>query len=92
MSRERDRNRKMFHTGHFEVIAARFREQVSEYAEPEAVADITYGTDSEGIADVSSAASIRALYSLAKALAERFEFDNESFDRNIFLERCGFIQ
>ncbi len=83
--RERDMNRKMFHKGHWEVIAARFREQVSEYAIPgeEAYDEIEIGT--------AAAASIRALRSLAGALADRFTLDNEEFDKNIFLERCGFI-
>jgi hypothetical protein len=80
MSRERDRNRKMFHKGHYEVIAARFREQVSRYQDDEA-----YPVDTEG------ANKITALLELAEALATRFEFDNEEFDRMIFYERCGLV-
>jgi hypothetical protein len=69
MPRESDKNRQMFHRGHYEVIAARFREVVSK--------TIIYG-------------EVDVLKELATTLADRFEFDNDRFDRAIFMERCGF--
>ena len=80
MPRERDANRKMFHKGHYEVIAARFREQASRYLDGEG-----YPINDDG------AAKAMALIELAGALADRFKFDNEEFDRNIFIERCGLL-
>jgi hypothetical protein len=79
MPRERDANRKLFHRGHWEVISARFREQMSHH------------TDSEGdtLDNVVAISAANALTDLAMALAARFGFDNEDFDREIFLERCG---
>lgn len=78
--RERDIDRKMFHKGHYEVIAARFREQLSRYSY-------------EGISD--DAERVRwllardALVDLALALAKRFQLDNSDFEPVLFLERCS---
>lgn len=80
MPRERDMNRKMFHKGHYEVIAARFREQVARYI----------NSDGDPISN-SAELKLTALGDLADALANRFAFDNEEFDRKIFLERCGIV-
>jgi hypothetical protein len=80
MPRERDRNKKTFHRGHYEIISARFREDMSRYV------------NDEGYPHNDAAAyKAAALTELAGNLADRFAFDNDEFDRNIFLERCGVI-
>jgi len=80
MPRESDRNAKKFHKGHYEIIAARFREQVSRY------------TDSDGEPVTTGAChKADALEELALSLSERFKFDNEEHDTAIFMERCGFV-
>jgi hypothetical protein len=86
MPRERDKNRKMFHRGHYEVIAARFREQVSRHVtqDGQLVQDGDYGTSEHY-------GALYALRDLAEELSARFAFDNEDFDAGIFMERCGFI-
>jgi len=80
MPREADRNKRTFHKGHYEIIAARFREQMSRY------------TDADG-KPVNTAACYKAdaLEELARSLSDRFKFDNEEHDTAIFLERCGVI-
>lgn len=78
--RERDKNRKLFHKGHYEVLAARFREEASKYA------------DDEGYPNNSTDSfKMSALIELAASFADRFSFDNEQFDRDIFFERCGIM-
>lgn len=86
MPRERDYNRKMFHRGHYEVIAARFREEASVYA----MTPIDIDGDVVEL-DTRAAQALRTLRNLAESLSERFAYDNEEHDKNIFLERCGFI-
>ena len=87
MARERDKNRKMFHKGHYEVIAARFREQVSRYMNEDGVP--MDNTDEMTTEDAYQ--RVMALRDLAEELSARFEFDNDQFDSGIFMERCGFI-
>jgi hypothetical protein len=89
MPRERDRNRKMFHKGHYEVIAARFREQVSRYVNDEGEAVAAFASDATGVN--CNATIAVALRDLAEELSARFAFDNEEHDSGIFMERCGFI-
>ena len=76
--RSRDVNRKMFHAGHYNVIANRFREQLTPLLEAHA------SEDSEIIM-----AARGALIELALALAKRFALDNDEFDPVIFLDRCS---
>ncbi|HEY1248781.1 MAG TPA: hypothetical protein VGE97_07335 [Nitrososphaera sp.] len=82
MSRERDRNTKKFSRQHYEIIAARFREEFSVYVD----SDGQPAKDDEQIAVI---AAIQALAKLVAALDARFEFDNEDYDREIFLKRCS---
>jgi len=78
MSRERDRNRKLFHRGQYEVIAARFREEFSMWV----------NQDGEPI-DLEATYAVNALANLWKSLADRLAFDNEDFDREIFRKRSS---
>lgn len=80
MPRERDRNAKKFHRGHYEIIAGQFRQQMSRYL------------DDEG-KPVNTAAVYKAdaLEELARSMSDRFAFDNEEHDTQIFLERCGVV-
>ena len=87
MPRERDRNRRLFNRGHYEVIAARFREEMSRYVD-----DVNEGVTLKDALESGTMVQVETLSDLACALADRFEFDNSEFDRNTFLERCGVIE
>lgn len=79
--RERDINRKMFHRGHWEVIAARFRHELDyKYA-----TYANYGTFEIEV----QRAQRNALIDLAIALGQRFALDNEEFDPLVWLDRCS---
>ena len=81
MPRESDRNANKFHKGHYEIIAGRFREQVSRYQNEDG--EVAPGTDNYY--------RLLGLKDLALSLSERFKFDNEIHDTAIFMERCGFV-
>lgn len=81
-SRERDRNRKHFHKGHYEIIAARFREEFSTYVNEDGTPVVSYN-HGEGL--IAATALVR----LCGSLANRFEFDNDEFEREIFFKRCS---
>lgn len=74
--RERDINRKLFHAGHYEIIAARFREAF----EPFVMGNNVNGENSR---------ELTALANLALSLTRRFELDNSDFDPVRFLSRCS---
>lgn len=80
MPRERDKNRKLFHRGHYEVIAARFREQLSRYVNEDGQSE-----------ELDGYIKAHALRDLAEEMSARFEFDNDEHDTGLFMERCGFI-
>lgn len=68
----------LFHRGHYNIIAAQFRDMIAE----------TMGTDSPG----ENAMAILARVTLAEfcmRLAQRFEQDNPEFDALKFLEQCS---
>ena len=73
--RESDINKKMFHKGHYEIIAARFREAFAQHVQ---------NTDDPGELYVWG-----ALVDLALSMALRFQADNEDFDPVIFMNRCS---
>lgn len=72
--RKSDINAKKFHRGHYEIIAARFREALTPYL----------GKDSDH--DIGAK---NALINLALSMAVRFQADSEDFDALIFLDRCS---
>jgi len=78
MSRERDRNRKLMHRAHYEILAARFREELS----------IWVNQDGDPVGREAICA-IAALEGLWNSLADRLAFDNEDFDREIFRKRSS---
>lgn len=84
--RERDLNRKMFHRGHYEVIAARIREQLEPILKAEHFFD-DYAQYNEQVE--KSRLQSGALINLAISLAKRLQLDNEEFDPVIFLNRCS---
>ena len=80
LPRESDRNANKFHKGHYEIIAARFREQMSRYLD-----------DNGQPVNTAGCYKADALEELARSLSDRFKFDNEEHDTAIFLERCGVV-
>jgi hypothetical protein len=84
--RESDRNARKFHKGHYEIIAGRFREQMSRYVNDEGE---LVGHTGDEVRE--NDAAVHALNELARSLSERFKFDNEDHDTSIFLERCGVV-
>lgn len=71
--RPQDVNRKLFHRGHYEILAKQFREQLKSYS---------------GDSDIISACR-GALIDLALSMAQRFCADNEDFDPVFWLDRCS---
>jgi hypothetical protein len=82
--RKRDVDRKMFHRGHWEVIAARFREQLEPILEAQANYEEKTGTLSKYFHGQST-----SLVNLALSLANRFALDNYEFSAEVFLDRCS---
>lgn len=80
--RERDINRKLFHRGHYEVVAGRFRHAL------EPMLSATATTDDEYLKEYRLAQS-SAITNLAIDMALRFQADNEDFDPTVFLTRCS---
>lgn len=75
--READMNRKLFHRGHYEIIAARFRNNLEQYGAP-------IPSTTQAINDVRN-----AIVELALEFAQRLQTDNEDFDPLIFLDKCS---
>jgi hypothetical protein len=80
-------NRKLFHKGHWEIIAARFREALVPFVEintfePE-------GSEAAKLELASKSAARFALIDLAMELARRFKLDNDEFVPEMFLDRCS---
>jgi len=79
--RDNERNRRLFHAGHYNIIAKRISTEIDEWkgvtGEVTPAEQIVYPT------------VMFAMRNLAEALADRFAIDNDTFDRQIFLERCG---
>jgi hypothetical protein len=74
--RERDINAKKFHRGHYEVIAARFRNALEPY-----MSDEEYTVEERAVR--------AAIVNLAISFAERLQADNEDFEPETFLNRCS---
>jgi hypothetical protein len=92
--RPQDRNRKLFHRGHYEIIAARFRESLEPLfrAQETAIEELNdaniiepYRTSFEKLIRLPATAATGVAISLAK----RFALDNEGFDPVMFLDRCS---
>jgi hypothetical protein len=75
--RKRDVDRKMFHRGHYEVIASRIREELTKQEQ----------VFIPGSPTLASARN--ALIDLALSLANRFALDNYEFSAEVFLDRCS---
>jgi hypothetical protein len=76
--REYDINRKMFHKGHYEVIAKRLRTAMEPYLTT---------TPADTLVEVMSVRT--ALVELALDFAVRLQADNEDFKPDLFLNRCS---
>jgi len=76
--RERDINRKLFHAGHYNVIAGRLRRQLEPYMM----------ADTAGVAPNLLSARV-ALVDLCLEFAYRLQADNEDFDPHRFLKACS---
>src|SRR5215472_5224384 len=87
MTSKYQENRKIFHRGHYEVIAARFREALTPYVEIETYEEP--GSEAAMKEIVAKSAAKFALTNLALELARRFQFDNEDFLPEVFLNRCS---
>jgi hypothetical protein len=91
--RERDVNRKMFHRGHYEVIAGRFREQLRPIQEAEEYFQQQYGDEGNWPGRTGQLDKARlqrnAIVDLALSFAGRFALDNDEFDPIIFLDKCS---
>ena len=74
--RERDINRKMFHTGHYNVIAKQIRTELEKYVN----FDESWG---------DAVTARNSVIDLALNLAKRLQLDNDEFDPMIFLDRCS---
>jgi len=83
--RQRDINRKMFHTGHYNVIAGRLKNAMEPYMGLDQF-------DSEqqkrmGMTGLLTAKT--ALVDLCVSFALRLQADNEDFDPVLFLNSCS---
>jgi len=78
--RERDINRKLFHKGHYEIIAGRFRRALEPYMGLSELSEHSQGQFLHARV---------ALVDLALEFAYRLQADNEDFDPLIFLRRCS---
>lgn len=84
--RERDINRKMFHTGHYEVIAKQFRTALETHTS-DLENERQHNQNPEVLRMISSARN--ALVTLALSLAKRLALDNDEFDPIKFLDRVS---
>ena len=83
--RERDINAKKFHKGHYEIIAARFRNALEPYMSTDLDTDPPFFVEVK-----SEIMSIRvAIVNLAVDFARRLQADNEDFLPEVFLNRCS---
>jgi len=81
--RESDVNKKKFHRGHYEIIAARFRQGLEPYMN-------THQFDGDTIVTEDFLRGGKtALIDLALSLGLRFQADSEDFDPYIWLDRCS---
>lgn len=64
----------LFHRGHYNIIAKRFREELAKY------------TDSHTL---SGKIARNAIYDLALSMARRLVKDNPEFDPLMFLDNCS---
>jgi hypothetical protein len=82
--RQSDIDRKMFHKGHYEVIAGRFRKALEPYMSDEVTNNEAVDTDTIILMSVRS-----ALVVLAVEFAKRLQADNSDFIPEMFLNRCS---
>ena len=79
--READKNRKLFHRAHYNIIAKRFNEALDPYMSP---------FSDEALDINSEIKAIRAsIVGLAIDFALRLHADNEDFDPVMFLNACS---
>jgi len=81
--RQRDIDRKLFNVGHYEIIAARFRNALEPYMQPQ---NFTEVVDTDTVIAVSVRSAIVVL---AVDFAKRLQADNADFDPVRFLDRCS---
>jgi hypothetical protein len=75
MSSKYQEDRKLFHRAHYEILAARFREELTfELGEQD---------------PIKRQARMQAYVRLARRLADRFAIDNHDFDEKIWFEKCS---
>ena len=74
--RQSDIDRKMFHKGHYEVIAGRFRKALEPY-----MSDMAYTERDRAVRG--------ALVNLAIDFTTRLQADNSDFIPEMFLNRCS---
>jgi hypothetical protein len=88
--RARDVDRKMFHLGHYEVIAAQFKQALTPLSE---AADFWHRRehvfDRDRVQLEKTRLQISALIDLALSMAKRLQMDNSDFDPVIFLTKCS---
>jgi hypothetical protein len=82
--RNRDVDRKMFHKGHYEVIAGQFRRELEPILNSHEHHRERTGETSRYLHGQST-----ALVNLALAMARRLQLDNHDFDPVIFLDKCS---
>jgi hypothetical protein len=89
MPRPQDVNRQLFHRGHWEIVAGRFREALEPYmgaGDPISLKN----TGRHEVGQMARAMAARvAIIKLATSFAVRFQIDSENFDPLIFLDRCS---
>lgn len=85
--RERDINAKKFHKGHYEIIAARFREALEPYMGQESNATLLSPDFVDTKTEMLAVRS--AIVNLAIDFARRLQADNDLFEPVIFLDRCS---
>lgn len=84
MARE---NAKLFHRGHYNILAKRFSEELDEW---HMVTDKTDATEEELTLLVIQEGVVLAIRHLAEAMADRFAIDSDEFDRELWMTNCGF--
>lgn len=82
--RERDINRQMFHAGHYNVIAGRFKRALEPYTVLYDLPVLGEETTSDKLLHARV-----ALVDLALDMAYRLQADNELFDPIRFLTACS---
>lgn len=80
-------NRQMFHTGHYNVIAARIKDELGKY--PQGLFASEDNPPNSEIELAKHEGAVTALVELTFALTKRLGMDNFEFDAERFLDACS---